>query len=352
LIHFKLESRLNHIVFLTPGFAQNEQDTTTIPALQLYIKALKQQQPELKITIITFQFPFTKEKYNWFGCEVIPLKGENKKRKQIYIWYKAYKVLNEINKKHLISILHSFWLGECAFVGNIFSKTKNIKHICTSIGQDVLDEKFYFKIFPLKKTVLICESTIQKKIFLTKKKYTPKVISWGINSTDFEYNFNKTIDIIGVGSLIPVKNFQLFIDVIFEIHKKKPLKVVLIGDGAQKEFLQQKINKLQLEQVITLKGLLTYSETLQQISQAKILLHTSNHEGFGMIFAEALQCHTMIVSKEVGCAFASENWQICTSKSEMIVACEKALSTSFSKLENNPFLIEKTVENYLKIYNE
>ena len=98
--------------------------------------------------------------------------------------------------------------------------------------------------------------------------------------------------------------------------------------------------------------MLNYNETISNISKSKILLHTSNHEGFGMIFAEALQCHTMIVSKEVGCAFASKNWQICKSKSEMIVACEKALSISFSAFESNPFLIEKTVENYLKVYNE
>lgn len=347
-----MNSNLSHIVFLLPGFAQNEQDTTTIPAIQLYIKALKAQQPELKITIITFQFPYTKKKYNWFSCEVIPLNGCNKKWKHVYVWYKAFKVLREVNKKHSISILHSFWLGECTLVGNVFSKTKNIKHICTSIGQDVLDEKFYFKLFPLKNTVLICESNIQKKIFLAKKKYNPKVISWGINITDFQYDTNKTIEIIGVGSLIPVKNFQLFIDVVFEVNKIRPVKTLIIGEGFEREMLQKKIQKLQLENVITLTGLLNYNETLSNISKSKILLHTSNHEGFGMIFAEALQCKTMIVSKEVGCAFASKNWQICTSKNEMIAACLKALTVSFSETDSNPFLIENTVDNYLKIYHE
>ena len=187
-----MENKQTHIVFLTPGFAQNEQDTTTIPAIQLYIKALKKQQPEIKISILTFQFPFTSQKYNWYNCEVIPLNGSNKKWKNGYVWYKAYKVLKAINKKHSISILHSFWLGECAFIGNLFSNTKNIKHVCTSIGQDVLQEKFYFKLFPLKKTILLCESAIQQKIFLSKTEYNPKVVSWGIDKNDFKFNTTKT----------------------------------------------------------------------------------------------------------------------------------------------------------------
>jgi glycosyltransferase involved in cell wall biosynthesis len=347
-----LENKQTHIVFLTPGFAQNEQDTTTIPAIQLYIKALKKQQPEIKISILTFQFPFTKQKYNWHNCDVIPLDGSNKKWKQAYVWYKAYNVLREINKKNPIHILHSFWLGECALIGNIFSKNKNIKHICTSIGQDVLKEKFYFKLFPLKKTVLICESNVQKKIFLTQNKYKPKVVSWGINTNDFIDNTNKTFDIIGVGSLIPVKNFQLFIEVIYELDKIYPVNTMIIGEGFEKELLHKKIKELQLENVITLTGLLNYKETLSNISKSKILLHTSNHEGFGMIFAEALQCKAMIVSKEVGCSFVSKNWQIGNSKNEMIAACLKSLTVSFSETEKNPFLIEKTVENYLKVYNE
>lgn len=347
-----MESKLNHIVFLTPGFAQNEQDTTTIPAIQLYIKALKQQQPELKITIITFHFPFTKEKYNWFDCEVMPLNGKNKKWRKILVWKKAYQVLKKTNIENSISLLHSLWLGDCAFVGNLFSKKHNIRHCCTLMGQDVLPSNMFLKLLPIKKMNLICVSDFQQQQLIKTHNLQPKVISWGINSADFSYSKTKTIDIIGVGSLIPLKNYELFIDIIFEIHKKTPLKVVIIGDGIQKELLQQKIKKLQLEKVITLKGLLSYTDTLQQISQSKILLHTSNYESFGMIFAEALQCFTMLISKEVGCAFASNNWHICASKSEMIVACQKALSASFSEFENNPFLIEKTVENYLKVYNE
>ena len=347
-----MKNTLKHIVFLTPGFAQNEQDTTTIPALQKYIFALKKKQPELKITIITFQFPFIKTSYDWHNCTIFPLNGKNQKRKKINTWNSAYQLLKKLNQEYSISILHSFWLGECAFVGNLFSNKYNIKHICTLMGQDVKKKNLYLKLLPIKNMRLICLSNFQQQHFIKNFLLQPDIIPWGINPSHFLNSADKTIDIIGIGSLIPLKNYNLFIDIIFEIQKNQPLKVVLIGDGVEKEKLQEKIKQLQLEKTITLTGLLPYKETLEYISKAKVLLHTSHFESFGMIFPEALESKTIIVSKYAGCVIQTENWLLAETKEELISACKKALSISFSENFNNPFTIEKTVENYLKLYNE
>ncbi len=337
-------------MFLTPGFAQNEQDTTTIPAIQLYIKALKNRQSELKITIIALQFPFIRQKYNWHGCTVIPLNGKNKMLTKPFVWNKAYNTLTKINKKNPITLIHSFWLGECAFIGHWFSKKKQLQHITTLMGQDVLNTNYYLKLLPLKSMQLICISAIQQQHIYKIHHIQPKIIPWGIDPNDCNSLSKKTIDIIGVGSLISLKNYELFIDVVSEVNKIIPVKTMIIGEGFEKEILQKKIKTLKLENTIILTGLLNYKETLSNISKSKILLHTSNYESFGMIFAEALQCKTMIISKEVGGAFSSENWSLCKTKIEMVNACEKLLLKTFSDHHLNPYIIEKTVSNYLKIY--
>ena len=347
-----MNSNYNHIVFLTPGFAQNEQDTTTISAIQTYVKSLKKRLPELKITIITFQFPFITERYIWFGCTVIPLNGGNKKHKKLITWKRSLQKLKQLNKENDIDIIHSFWLGECAFIGNYFSKKNNIKHICTLMGQDVKKNNLFLKWLPLPTISLVCISEIQQQHFLKKYSRQVRMISWGINKTLFPNSMTKTIDIIGVGSLIPLKNFELFIDVIFEVNKSTALKVLLIGEGVEKEKLQLKIKNLKLENNIILTGLLDYKDTLDKMSKAKVLLHTSNFESFGMIFPEALQSKTIIVSKKVGCVYPNENWFICETKEEMVLACKKALISNFYENNSNPFIIENTVENYLKLYNE
>ncbi len=49
-----------HIVILTPGFPKNEQDTTCIPPLQAYVENFTAIHPEIKMSIISFQYPFFK----------------------------------------------------------------------------------------------------------------------------------------------------------------------------------------------------------------------------------------------------------------------------------------------------
>lgn len=347
-----LNRTLNHIVFLTPGFAPNEQDTTTIPAMQVYLKALKNGLPETQITIIAFQYPYKKEVYNWNGCQVIALNGGNKIFQRIFIWQKAFQILKALHRKNPISILHSFWLGECAFVGHWFSKRNQLKHLVTLMGQDALKRNGYTRILPIKKMQLVALSHFQEQIFYKNYNTQTTLIPWGINLEDFSHSTEKNIDIIGVGSLTSLKNYELFIDAIYELNQKKPIKAIIIGDGIQKELLQKKIVTLGLEKVIVLKGLLSHNETLSLIAKSKILLHTSNYESFGLVFAEALQSKTRIVSKKIGGAFDSQNWAIAENKTEMIAACEKFLLTTFAENEENPFTIDKTVQAYLKIYHE
>ncbi len=113
-----------NIVILTPGFPKNEADSTTIPALQLYVKALKEKQPSYNIKVITFQFPFTSKKYSWFGIDIFPLNGRNSRLKKILVWNKAAQLLKQFHREKKIDVIHSFWLGECAFIGQKIAKKK------------------------------------------------------------------------------------------------------------------------------------------------------------------------------------------------------------------------------------
>ncbi|MFN3967661.1 glycosyltransferase [Flavobacterium sp.] len=341
-----------HIVFLTPGFAQRETDTTTIPAISIYIKALKINNPELKITIISFHYPFDSKPYTWFGCDVISLNGKNKRVKKPWLYRNSWQLLSRVHKNSPIHLIHSFWLGECAFIGQWFSKRNHIKHLTTLMGQDVLKGNIFGKMLPLQKMIFISLSDLQQKLFKENYAIESIVIPWGINPTDFSEPRPKIIDFINVGSLNKIKNQEEFIKIVFEINQKQPVKALIIGEGKERKHLQQKIQLLNLESVIELKGLCSYQETLSYISQSKILIHTSNYESFGIIFAEALQCKTKIVSKNVGAAYENENWFIGTDSLELINGALNFLKLPFFESDGNPFLIEKTLEQYLKIYYE
>jgi hypothetical protein len=70
-----------------------------------------------------------------------------------------------------------------------------------------------------------------------------------------------------------------------------------------------------------------------------------------MVFAEALQQNTMIVSRAVGSISESANVIIADTLIEMVNACSKMLQRNFDTTSIHPFNIDETVENYSQHYN-
>jgi len=116
-----LQNKKLHIVFLTPGFAESETDSTTIPALQVFLKNIRKAVPNSEMRLIAFQFPFKKKKYDWNGIQIVPLNGRNNTFKKPFVWWKALKLLKKIHKESPIDCIQSFWIGECSHIGNKFS---------------------------------------------------------------------------------------------------------------------------------------------------------------------------------------------------------------------------------------
>ncbi len=349
-----MKNKNSNIVFLTPGFAESEQDSISIPALQIYIKSLRKALPDCKMTLLTFQFPYTTEKYDWNGIEVIPLNGKLMRLKKIFIWEKAFQILRRLHKKQSITCIHSFWIGECSKVGVRFSKKHNIQHVTTVMGQDARLGNRYVKFLVNSKTRLVTLSENHKRILLENYGLKSTLIPWFLESRVFPELEKPSIDILGVGSLIPIKNYPLFIRIVGELVKKRPaLKVEIIGGGKDQKKLKNLIREANLLEAIQLKGILSREEVFRKMARAKILLHTSSYESFGYVFLEALNSGMSIVSKNVGFATAIPKWFVTITEKEMVEACQQILNKELQKKERILISSEKeSLEAYLKLYHE
>ncbi len=336
-----------HIVFLTPGFPENETDTTCIPALQIYAKNLGKIK-NIKISVVTLHYPFLTTSYQWHTISVYSLGFKNQ-----FSLFKKKRVLDTLTKIHrqdTITTIHSFWLGECAYFGHVFSEKHNINHIVTLMGQEVKKKnRFVFKL-PLQKMKIISLSSFQQKLFFDNYKKHTNIIQWGIDENQVQPFSKKTIDIIGIGSLIKLKNYLLFIETIALIKNHFPnIKVVLIGDGSEKEEIIKQAEKLNVRDLIEFKGKMDYHKTQQVLSQSKILLHPSNYESFGMVFAEALAHNTYIVSQQTGLAQETEYWKTGNTSNMLAQACSDFLERK--SLPTFPVInVRTTINQYLKIY--
>lgn len=350
---YSLKNTIKHLVFLTPGFPQSEEDSTTIPALQIYIKKLQQSLPEMDITVITFQYPFSNKIYDWNGIKVVPLNGKNQRIKKILIWNKAIKKIKKIRQKSPSIVLHSLWIGECSFIGQKLAVKYAVRHITTAMGQDVDSSNRYVKYLKKSNAPIVTLSKNHADLLLKNHALKSKIIPWYIDTSLFPLMQPNEIDILGVGSLNTIKNYSTYLKVIKELKKFHPnLKVEIIGEGNNRRKLEKIIKHEKLENTVTLIGILANHQVLYKMAKSKILLHTSNYESYGYVFAEALYSGMHIVSFNVGIAQKKKEWSICNTVEEIISTCNELLNIpDQEKKRTLMYLEEETLYSYLKLYN-
>ncbi|HLG39840.1 MAG TPA: glycosyltransferase family 4 protein, partial [Chitinophagaceae bacterium] len=263
--------------------------------------------------------------------------------------------LKKIHRTNKISGLLSFWYGECALTGKNFADTNDIKHYCWMWGQDAKKENRYPNRIKLKAGELIAFSDFLQSEFEKNHGARPlHVITPGIDIKEFSFsNAEKDIDIVAAGSLIPLKQYDVLIKVITEIKKSaSSLKAVLIGDGPERKNLQILAASSGLQSNITLTGELPHPELLQWMQRAKVFLHTSSYEGFGIVCLEALCSGAEVISFVKPMNESIENWHIVASKDEMIQKAVEILTKSKADYKSViPYTIEQSVQKMSELFS-
>ncbi len=341
-----------HVLIITPGFPQNDNDAECIPPMQEFLRELIKSYPEITVSAVAIHYPYKKSRYNWDGIDVFACGGNSSRQpwRTLY-WIRAIFYSLQINKKNKIDLVHSFWLNENAFVGNAVSKLLKVKHINTMMGQDAKAGNKFYKLINLKNIFKVALTEYQADFFREACKLEPDmIIPWGLKSFEAG-NHLRSIDILGAGSLIPLKNFQLFIEIVVEVKKEFPgIKCAIIGDGEEKGVLRKKIFENNLTDTILMKGQLPRESVLSDMKRSKIFLHTSNYESFGFVIAEALAAGCYLVSKKVGCAVPSEKLFVAEEIEDFKKIICNLLKSRKEFRASNIFPVQETAKAYADVY--
>ncbi len=343
------------LVILTPGFPKNESDTSCLPFIQSLIRTINKDFSFLKIIVLSFQYPFTSKEYLWNNNLIIPFRGKDKgKLFRRFVWLRVWRKLKKLKDENNLIGLFSLWFGECALIGSRFGKKYEISHYCWILGQDAKkNNKFVAKINPDPKDLVTISDFIADEFF---KNYLVKplhIIPNGIEKELFlNKSYERTIDVLGAGSLIPLKRYDLFIKCIAELRKTLPdIYSVIAGKGIEEYFLRNKINKLKLQNNIYLNGEVNHKNLLVLMQQTKVFLHTSSYEGFSMVCLEALYagCHVISFCKPMNRDF--NHWHIVNSEKEMIEKTHEILSdteTEYSRVM--PYSIQEVTHSIMALF--
>lgn len=112
---------------------------------------------------------------------------------------------------------------------------------------------------------------------------------------------NENNYIVTVGRLVNShKGFDILIDAIKKLKDENiNVKLIIIGDGPDRNILENQIKESSFEKNIIIKGFDENPYKWMRKSNAFIL--SSNYEGFGLVLVEALACETPIVSTDCKC---------------------------------------------------
>jgi 1,2-diacylglycerol 3-alpha-glucosyltransferase len=341
---------IKHILIVTPGFPADESDDTCMPYLQTYLKEAARINSGLRFTVIALQYPYESRNYTWNRIQVFSCGGRNRPFPlRFYYWRKALNQLSHFHQKEKIDVVHSFWLSECTYLAQKWTTSNNVRHIATAMGQDVLPENKYLKRINLDSLSIAVLSKFQnEEMRATVGKDADEIISFGMTKRDNQSN-KRSIDVLGVGSLIKLKNYEQFLKVVALVLKAKPeLKVVLIGDGPELENLKLLAETLGIKDCVSFLGHVTRKDVLDLMTKAKVLLHTSTFESQGFVFNEAIASGMAVVARKVGIASESERWKVSESGADMAGSILSLLEKNYEPETLIP--IQQTIEAYKKLY--
>ncbi len=350
------QGKIKTLIILTPGFPENENDSTCVPPQQIFVKALKEVSPQLNIIVLTFQYPFFSKEYEWNGIKVISFGNpRNSRVLRFFSGLRVWMELRKLNKEYQIVGLLSFWLDKCALIGNNFAKRHKLTHYCWLLGQDAkAGNKYFDKIKPSGGSLIALSDFIVREF---GKNYGVKpayIIPVGIDTSLFnKIEFERDIDILGAGSLIPLKQYAVFLEVIYELKDLFPaIKAVICGNGEEMGRLVEMVNNLDLKDNITFTGRLPHTEVLKLMQRSKVFVHPSAYEGFGAVCLEALYAGAKVVSFVQPMDMVIQNWHIAADKPEMLQLIQAVLfNPDKSHQPVLPYTIQDNARAALKLFD-
>ena len=232
------------------------------------------------------------------------------------------------------------------FIKKLYKKSNKVVAVSRGVANDLV------------KTLKISENNLHVI-------YNPIYTSGLVKKPSSEF-FHKWLDnkkdiiIIAIGRLTKQKNFLLLIKSFEIIVKKINVKLIILGEGEERQNLEKSIQNLNLQNSIDLPGFVDNPYSF--LNKSNIFVLSSDFEGFGNVLVEAMACGTPVVSTNCpsGPSEILENGKY----GKLVpVNNPNALAEAIIETLNNPiessilqkrasfFSVEKSVNEYLKIIN-
>jgi len=105
--------------------------------------------------------------------------------------------------------------------------------------------------------------------------------------------------IVAVGNLRWQKGYEYLLKA-FELVKDRDYKLIIAGEGPERDKLEKIIRETSLDDRVSLPGRMTHEEIIQLLNRASIYVMSSITEGFPKALVEAMACSAPVITTDVG----------------------------------------------------
>ena len=214
-----------------------------------------------------------------------------------------------VRQDQKIDLIHSHFL-RIGYITAIANKRLNIPFVLTEHSSDVNKIKIDKKIFKRAKfaykncdKLIAVSPSLSKRInekFNVKSEYIPNILdidSFKLSKKKSKEGYN----FVSVGNLVYLKRMDLLIkafDKAFGIDKNVTLTI--IGDGPERNRLEELIENKKLESRVILKGSLSRNEISNLYDYCDCFVLASQSETFGVAYIEALAKGIPVIGTKCG----------------------------------------------------
>ncbi|MCP2500359.1 MAG: glycosyltransferase family 4 protein [Deltaproteobacteria bacterium] len=281
-----------------------------------------------RITVVTSHYGSLRKSENLHGVDIFRVPVLMRKKQTVAsmasmisfvpMCIRKVKELMKCNSYDLINTQFAIPSGPA---GQYISRKYNIPNVLTILGGDIIDPS---KFLSPHNTFLL-NQTVRKMLF-----GADRVVA---ESTDIKrnaqkyYGFDRQVDIVPpgiypnthpemsrhalglpadkflfvtIGRLVKRKNLEDLLHVFQDVQKTTPSILLIIGDGPEKENLENLAKQLGIAGEIRILGRVSDAEKFQYLGVSDMYLSTAIHEGFGIVFLEAMECGLPVISYDRG----------------------------------------------------
>jgi glycosyltransferase involved in cell wall biosynthesis len=106
--------------------------------------------------------------------------------------------------------------------------------------------------------------------------------------------------VVAVGRLVPVKRYDHLIRAVAEARRRQPrLSLTIVGEGYEREQLDQLVLELDLAESVTFVGRVSEHELVALYRRSWMVASASAREGWGMSLTEGAACGTPAVATRI-----------------------------------------------------